>query len=114
MESPAGMLLAGRHGAGVLSLSVARGPRGPIDLAAHWRLAEEEAERHGRTVSRADWRLVLPVHVAETRREAIEDARGGAAPPTCSTTPRRSPGAPGRCPARPTGSSTRWWRPATG
>lgn len=79
MESPAGMLLAGRHGAGVLSLSVARGPRGPIDLASHWRLAEEEAERNGRTVSRADWRLVLPVHVAETRREAIEDARAAGA-----------------------------------
>ena len=45
MESPAGMVLAGRHGAGVLSLAVARGPRGPIDLAAQWRIAEEEAER---------------------------------------------------------------------
>lgn len=79
MESPAGMLLAGRHGAGVLSLSVARGPRGPIDLGAHWRLAEEEAERCGRTVDRSQWRLVLPVHLAETRREAIEDARAAGA-----------------------------------
>ena len=79
MESPAGMLLAGRHGAGVLSLSVARGPRGPIDLAAHWRLAEEEAERCGRTVDRSRWRLVLPVHLAETRREAIDDARAAGA-----------------------------------
>ena len=79
MESPAGMLLAGRHGAGVLSLSVARGPRGPIDLAAHWRLAEEEAERAGRSVSRSDWRLVVPLHLAETRREAFDDTREGAA-----------------------------------
>ncbi len=43
MESPAGMALAGRHGAGVLSLTVAKGPRGPIDLAAQWGVAEEEA-----------------------------------------------------------------------
>jgi limonene 1,2-monooxygenase len=79
MESPAGMVLAGRHGAGVLSLTVARGPRGPIDLAAHWRLAEESAQENGRTVSREDWRLVVPVHLAETRREALDDARAGAA-----------------------------------
>jgi limonene 1,2-monooxygenase len=79
MESPAGMVLAGRHGAGVLSLTVARGPRGPIDLAAHWRLAEESAEENGRTVSREDWRLVVPVHLAETRQEALDDARAGSA-----------------------------------
>ena len=79
MESPAGMVLAGRHGAGVLSLTVARGPRGPIDLAAHWRLAEESARENGRAVSREEWRLVMPVHLAETRREALDDARAGAA-----------------------------------
>ena len=79
MESPAGMVLAGRHGAGVLSLSVARGPRGPIDLRAHWALAEEAAEEAGRTVRREDWRLVVPLHLAETRREALDDARAGAA-----------------------------------
>lgn len=79
MESPAGMVLAGRHGAGVLSLTVARGPRGPIDLRAHWRVAEEAAAEAGRTVSRNEWRLALPVHLAETRREALDDAREGAA-----------------------------------
>ncbi|HMN98235.1 MAG TPA: LLM class flavin-dependent oxidoreductase [Miltoncostaeaceae bacterium] len=79
MESPAGMVLAGRHGAGVLSLAVARGPRGPIDLAAQWRTAEEEAERAGTTVDRADWRIVMPVHVADTREEAIAQTRDGAA-----------------------------------
>jgi limonene 1,2-monooxygenase len=79
MESPAGMVLAGRHGAGVLSLTVARGPRGPIDLGAHWRLAEESAEENGRTVRREDWRLVVPMHLAETRKEALDDARAGSA-----------------------------------
>ena len=79
MESPAGTVLAGRHGAGVLSLAVARGPRGPIDLAAQWRTAEEEAERAGTTVNRAEWRIVMPVHVADTRAEAIAQTRDGAA-----------------------------------
>lgn len=79
MESPAGMTLAGRHGAGVLSLTVAKGSGGPVDLSAHWAIAEESAERHGRTVSRADWRLAIPVHLAETRREALDSAREGAA-----------------------------------
>jgi limonene 1,2-monooxygenase len=79
MESPAGMVLAGRHGAGVLSLSVARGPRGPIDLRAHWRVAEEAAEEAGTRMRREDWRLVVPMHLAETRREALDGAREGAA-----------------------------------
>ena len=79
MESPAGMVLAGRHGAGVLSLSVARGPRGPIDLRAHWRVAEEAAEEAGTRVRREDWRLVVPMHLAQTRREALDEAREGAA-----------------------------------
>jgi limonene 1,2-monooxygenase len=79
MESPAGMTLAGRHGTGVLSLTVAKGPSGPIDLSAHWAIAEESADRHGTSVSRADWRLSIPVHLADTRAEAMDAAREGAA-----------------------------------
>ena len=79
MESPAGMTLAGRHGAGVLSLSVAKGPRGPIDLKAQWQIAEAEAARHGTTVDRANWRLAVIVHVAETREEAFAQVREGGA-----------------------------------
>lgn len=79
MESPAGMVLAGRHGTGVLSLTVAKGPSGPVDLSAHWAIAEESAERHGTRVSRQDWRLSIPVHLADTRREAMDQAREGAA-----------------------------------
>ena len=78
MESPAGMQLAGQYGAGVLSLAVAKGPRGPIDLAAHWRIAEEVAAEHGQTVHRADWRLAVPIYVAETRQQALDDVRDGA------------------------------------
>ena len=79
MESPAGMVLAGAYGTGVLSLSVAKGPRGPIDLAAQWRIAEEEAERSGATVRRVDWRLGVVVHLADSREEALAAIRDGAA-----------------------------------
>ncbi|MDX6554103.1 MAG: limonene 1,2-monooxygenase [Miltoncostaeaceae bacterium] len=79
MESPAGMVLAGTYGTGVLSLSVAKGPRGPIDLAAQWRIAEEEAERTGAAVRREDWRLAVVVHLADSREEALAAIRDGAA-----------------------------------
>jgi limonene 1,2-monooxygenase len=79
MESPAGMVLAGTYGTGVLSLSVAKGPRGPIDLAAQWRIAEEEAARTGATVRREDWRLAVVVHLADSREEALAAIRDGAA-----------------------------------
>jgi limonene 1,2-monooxygenase len=79
MESPAGMQLAGRYGAGVLSLAVAKGPRGPVDLAAHWRIAEETAAEHGTEVGRGDWRLAIPMYVAESRREALDHVGEGAA-----------------------------------
>ena len=74
MESPAGMELAGRYGAGVLSLG-----SGPINLAAQWRIAEETADAHGQSVSREDWRLAIPMYVAETRQEALDQVRDGAA-----------------------------------
>jgi limonene 1,2-monooxygenase len=72
MQSPAGPALAGRFGAGLLSIGVFFGFRGAVDLKAQWQVAEEAAAAAGRTVSRDEWRLVLPMHLAETRREAID------------------------------------------
>ncbi|MCC7366911.1 MAG: LLM class flavin-dependent oxidoreductase [Chloroflexi bacterium] len=79
MESPSGPLAAGRYGAAILSLAVTGGQRGQVDLKKMWAIAEDEAAKHGKTMNRADWRLVVPVHIAETREEAIEDVRRGAA-----------------------------------
>jgi len=79
MESPAGMVLAGKHGCGVLSLSVAKAGGGPVDLKEQWRIAEESAAEHGNEVRRQDWRLAVPIHLAPTRQEALDDAREGAA-----------------------------------
>jgi limonene 1,2-monooxygenase len=72
MQSPAGPLLAGKYGAGLLSIGVFFGFRGAVDLKAQWQVAEDAAAEAGRTVSRDEWRLVMPVHLAETRQEAID------------------------------------------
>ncbi len=79
VQTPAGVTLAGKHGAAVLTITVPRDPSaGPSDLQGLWAIAEESAETHGNTMNRDDWRLVLPVHLAETKKEAMEDARLGA------------------------------------
>ncbi|MFN8525869.1 MAG: LLM class flavin-dependent oxidoreductase [Chloroflexota bacterium] len=78
VQSPAGVTLAGKYGVGVLSLGVMVGLRGAVDPKAQWAIAEETAAKHGKTMDRAEWRIVTPVHVAETKKQALEDIRPGA------------------------------------
>ena len=78
MQSPAGPALAGKFGAGLLSIGVFFGFRGAVDLKAQWAVAEEAAAEANQTVSRDEWRLVLPIHLAETKREAITQIHGPA------------------------------------
>jgi limonene 1,2-monooxygenase len=79
MESPSGPIAAGRHGAAILSLAATGGLRGPVDLKKMWTIAEEEAAKHGKTMRRDEWRLVAPVHLADSREEALADVREGGA-----------------------------------
>ena len=79
VQSPAGVALAGKYGASILTITVPRDPSsGQSDLGQLWSIAEESAAEHGQTVSREDWRLVIPVHLAETRKQAMDEARVGA------------------------------------
>ena len=78
-QSPSGMQLAGKHGAAVLSLGIRPGSAETVKLDSFWQIALDVAAQHGKTMNRQDWRLVIPVHIAETRQEAIEQARVGAA-----------------------------------
>jgi limonene 1,2-monooxygenase len=80
VQSPAGVVLAGKYGAAVLTITVPRdpSPNSESDLQRLWEIAEASAAEHGQTVRREDWRLVVPVHLAETRQEAREEARMGA------------------------------------
>ncbi len=73
LESPFGMALAGRLGAAPLSLYF-----GTSDLATQWSIAEHAAAAVGRTASRDDWRVVVPIHLADTREQAIQEVRAGA------------------------------------
>ena len=76
--SPAGPRLAGRFGLGLLSLGATNA--GGFDvLGNHWAVMEERAATFGATVRRSDWRLVGPMHIAETEEQARRDVRHGMA-----------------------------------
>ena len=80
IQSPSGVQMAGKNGASVLTITVPRDPMADrADYGKLWDIAEESAEKHGQVVKREDWRLVVPVHLAETREEARNQAREGAA-----------------------------------
>jgi limonene 1,2-monooxygenase len=68
--TPSGVMAAGKHGLGVLSLGAGL-PGGPEMLASQWKIAEETAARHGQTMDRRDWKLVVNVHVADDDEEAM-------------------------------------------
>ncbi|WP_325696778.1 LLM class flavin-dependent oxidoreductase [Amycolatopsis sp.] len=74
--SPSGPKLAGRHGLGLLSLA-ATDPTGNDQLPVHWDIVQEEAARNGHTVERGDWRLMGPMHVAETVDQAKRNCEYG-------------------------------------
>jgi limonene 1,2-monooxygenase len=74
--SPSGMVAAGKIGCGVLSVA-AFSPGGLASLPKRWAMAEEIAAENGKTVDRKNWRLVFPVHLAETTKEAADDVREG-------------------------------------
>ena len=74
--SPTGARAAGRHGAGLLSLG-ATSTGGFNALSSNWAIAEDMAREHGTTIDRAAWRLVGPMHIAETKDKAVADVRFG-------------------------------------
>ena len=76
MISPSGMTLAGKHRTGVLSIG-SMSKAGLEALPTQWSFAEESAEKHGNTVDRKDWRVVMSWHIAETRKQAQDEAREG-------------------------------------
>ena len=76
VRSPAGVVAAGRYGAGVLVL-------GGIDDAAlaqhakNWQIYEETAAEHGHVADRAAWRITMYIHLADTREQARKDCEYG-------------------------------------
>jgi limonene 1,2-monooxygenase len=75
--SPAGMVVAGKHGTGVLSIA-SYTAEGVGAIPTQWAFSESAAREAGRPPpSREDWRLVVPFHIAETREQAMSDIEDG-------------------------------------
>jgi len=74
--SPSGMTLAGKHGIGVISIG-SLSEEGLNALPTQWGFAEAAAAKHGQTVDRKDWRVLMSWHIAETREQARAEAREG-------------------------------------
>jgi limonene 1,2-monooxygenase len=74
--SPAGPRTAGKYGAGVLSLG-ATSMGGFAVLGDHWKIWNDQAQKHGQKVDRSTWRLVGPMHIAPTRKQAFEEVEYG-------------------------------------
>jgi limonene 1,2-monooxygenase len=74
--SPTGATAAGRHGLSLLSIG-ATSAGGFNALASNWAIAEEKAQENGHTLDRSGWRLVGPMHIAETREQARADCVHG-------------------------------------
>lgn len=71
--SPSGMQLAGKYGIGALSIA-STSSEGIQALPTQWSFAEEAAAKHGQTVDRKNWRVLMSWHIAETREQARQEA----------------------------------------
>ncbi len=76
MVSPAGPRAAAKHGCSLLSIGATQ-TKGFDLLALHWGIMEEDSAKAGHRASRDDWRLVGPMHLAETREQAAKDVEFG-------------------------------------
>jgi limonene 1,2-monooxygenase len=74
--TPFGMIAAGTHGVGVLSIGAGL-PGGPEALASQWKIAEEAAEKNGKTMDRKNWRVVVNAHVADDDEQALAEVKKG-------------------------------------
>ena len=76
IASPAGPRIAGKHGLGLLSVGATM--QGGFDaLALHWGVMEQRAQEFGTVANRDTWRLVGPMHLAETKAQALKDVEYG-------------------------------------
>ncbi len=74
--TPSGGKLAGRYGIGMLC--VAASQAGAYDvLGTNWQVACDIAREHGREMDRGLLRLVVPMHIAESREQAMRDVKFG-------------------------------------
>jgi limonene 1,2-monooxygenase len=78
MVSPSGPRAAGRFGCSLLSIGATQ-QAGFDALGYHWGVMEERSQQFGHIADRRRWRLVGPMHLAETREQAEADVAFGLA-----------------------------------
>ena len=71
--TPSGPTAAGKHGVGLLSVAGVSNDA----FERTWGWAEEASAESGKPISRADWKVVIPIHLADSKEEAIADVREG-------------------------------------
>jgi limonene 1,2-monooxygenase len=76
VNTPAGPRLAGKYGGALLSIA-ATTAKGFEALPSTWETFAQSAAKHGKPSDRSSWRLVGPVHIAETRERARANVRFG-------------------------------------
>ena len=74
--SPAGPRAAGRFGCSLLSIG-ATSTGGFDALGLHWDVMEQRSAEFATTIDRSKWRLVGPMHIADTKEQAIADVAFG-------------------------------------
>ena len=74
--TPSGGRLAGKYDLSMICVA-ATNPFGYDALASNWQIANDVAAEHGRSMDPNRLRLVGPMHLAETRQKAFENARWG-------------------------------------
>jgi len=75
-NTPSGGRLAGKYDLSMICVA-ATNPFGYEALSANWQIANDVAAEHGRSMDANRLRLVGPMHIAETRAQAFENARFG-------------------------------------
>src|ERR1700678_2136715 len=74
--TPSGGRLAGKYDLGMICVA-ATNPFGFDALGSNWQIANDVAAADGRAMDPNRLRLVGPMHIAETRAQAYENARWG-------------------------------------
>ena len=74
--SPESAQIAGIHDYGLLSVG-ATTPAGFGALPSHWEIYARKAKENGRKAQRDKWALVAPMHLAETREQAMHQVLAG-------------------------------------
>ena len=73
VATPSGPRAAGGHGLGLLSV----GGADHESFGRTWEWMAEAAEAAGQQIDRAEWRVVVPMHLAESKEQAVAEVREG-------------------------------------